>query len=145
MGLATVKLAGDCHHFAPSAEEDVLVAGTMCASGDVSLAVVEFNFRSRDLSRVEPRFLTESLMQGSEGLQSGALDSYSPASSTLGSAGDFTGRAVVDGAPVQTLGRIVTTGNKGVMVLIAGPDRGKLTDAFKTMVDSLAPATPPAG
>jgi hypothetical protein len=146
LGLATLKEAGECRSFAPSADEDVAVGGRLCSIDDgVSLVVVEFDFRSRDLSKVEPRFLAESLMQGADGVQTGALDTFTPAASTTGTVGEFTGRAIVSGQEVKTVGRIIESGNRGLMLMGAAVDRDDVTDAFQTMASSVAlAATPPA-
>jgi hypothetical protein len=138
LGTATMKVAGTCRSITPGTEDDVLVSAQLCSLGDsASLVVIDFNFRSRDLSQVEPRFLVETLMSGSDGVQSGAIDTYTPGTSKLGKAGDFTGRALVDGSEVQTVGQIVTTGNRGVIVFGAAPDREKVVDAARTMAASL--------
>ena len=74
LGLASIKETGTCRSFAPSADDDVAVAGRLCdLGGGTSLMVIEFDFRSRDMSKVEPRFLAESLMQGTDGVQAGAV------------------------------------------------------------------------
>jgi hypothetical protein len=145
LGLGSMKEGGTCHSFSPSADQDVAVAGRLCdIGGGRSLVVIEFNFRSRDLSQVEPRFLAESLMQGADGVQTGALDTFTPSTSAVGSGGDFTGRAIVSGVQVDTIGRIIESGNRGILVMGAAGDVGDVTDAFHTMASSFQLASPPA-
>jgi hypothetical protein len=145
LGLASIKEAGSCRSFSPSADDDVAVAGRLCDLGSGrSLAVIEFDFRSRDLSKVEPRFLAESLMQGTDGLQTGALDTYTPTTSPLGTAADLTGRAIVSNQQVKTVGRIIEHGNRGLLLLGAAADAGDVTAAFHTMAESVALAAPTA-
>jgi hypothetical protein len=144
LGLASIKVAGSCRSFSPSADDDVAVAGRLCDLGaGRSLAVIEFDFRSRDLTKVEPRFLAESLMQSTDGLQTGALDTYTPSTSPLGTAADLTGRALVSNQQVKTVGRIIEHGNRGLLLLGAAADAGDVTDAFHTMAASVALASAP--
>jgi hypothetical protein len=143
LGLATIKEAGGCRSFSPSADDDVAVAGRLCDLGaGRSLVVIEFNFRSRDLSKVEPRFLAESLMQGTDGVQTGALDTFTPSTSSLGIGGDLTGRGVVSGQQVKTVGRIIENGNRGILLLGAAADPTDVADAFHTMAASAALSSP---
>jgi hypothetical protein len=145
LGLGTIKQAGTCRTFSPSADDDVAVAGRLCDIGaGRSLAVIEFDFHSRDLTKVEPRFLAGSLLQGTDGVETGALDTFTPATSSPGAVGDMTGRAVVGGQQVKFVGRIVESGNRGVLLLAAAADPGDVADAFHTMAGSFAPASPPA-
>jgi hypothetical protein len=138
LGLGTMKSGGTCRGFSPSADDDVAVAGRLCdIGGGRSLVVIEFNFRSRDLSQVEPRFLAESLMQGADGVQTGALDTFTPSTAPAGGGGDFTGRAIVSGVQVKTVGRIVESGNRGILLMGAASDPGDVADAFHTMASSL--------
>jgi hypothetical protein len=144
LGLGTIKEGGSCHSFSPSADDDVAVAGRLCDIGDGrSLVVIEFNFRSRALSQVEPRFLAESLMQGSDGVQTGALDTFTPSTSAAGAEGDLTGRAIVSGVQVKTVGSIIESSNRGILLMGAAADPGDVTDAFHTMASSFRLASPP--
>jgi hypothetical protein len=144
LGLGRIEEAGTCRTFSPSADDDVAVAGQLCDIGaGRSLAVMEFDFHSRDITQVEPRFLAGSLMQGTGGVETGALDTFTPSTSSLGTVGDLTGRAVVGGQEVKFVGRIVESGNRGILMLAAAPDPGDVADAFHTMAASFALATPP--
>ncbi len=82
-------------------------------------------------------------MQGSDGVQAGALDTFTPSTSPLGITGELTGRGIVAGQPVKTVGRIIENGNRGLLLLGAAADPGDVTDAFHTMAASVALASPP--
>jgi hypothetical protein len=149
LGHATVALPTSCRDLPAVGEDDKVTSAAIgCAVDDgVEVAVVEFDFGGAQLDAVEPQFLVSTILASHDGgWTRPVVDTFdtSPTSTPVGQEYGFTGRAVLHGVPVHTVGALVVNGNRGMVVVGGAPDRDTVAPSVERMRRSLEPAAPPA-